>query len=289
MKAVPFESVKWTNAAGQRSKTTMTKYLLSGDSKRPDNYELFVGQYHEGGSFSPRHRHNFDQFRFALHNPLNFAPGKDIPTGQIAYFPEGAWYGPFNMLEGTDLFIIQFGGAAGHGYYPQSEIKRAVKEMSTTGEFVKGVYVRDENGTKINQDSFEAVWEYLSGGRKCEYPKPRQDFPIIIDPEAYQWLPLAGSPGVDVRHLGTFNERGTAAFQYRIGKGAQAKLPVEPATRVLLVESGWIGVQGKDYGPQDSIEIAAGEGLVIQGDEDAVVVGVRMPDFSDITQVLKAA
>ncbi len=288
MRAVPFESVEWTPSAGQRSRNTKTKYLLRGKPGSPDNYELFWGHYGENGSFSPRHRHNFDQFRFAIKNPLNFAPGKDIPLGQIAYFPEGAYYGPQQSLEGNYLFIIQFGGATGHGYCAQSEVKRAVGELSKEGEFAKGVYTRYEGDTKINKDAFEAVWEHLTG-RKVEYPKPRQDFPIIIDPEAYQWLPVAGSPGISTRHFGTFNERGTAAFQYRVDKGAQARLQAEPAIRLLVVYSGWIGVGGRDYGPLDAMEIAAGEEVTIQGDEDAIVTGVRMPDFSDMAQGRRAA
>ncbi len=282
MRAVPFESVEWAKAAGQRAVNTKSKYLMRGDPSRPDNYELLSAVYGEGGTFSPRHRHNFDQFRFAIKNPLNIAPGKAIPQGQIAYFPEGAYYGPYDNPEGNYLFIIQFGGAAGHGYYPQSEIKRAVGEMRKTGEFVKGIYTRTENGTKTNQDAFEAIWEFLAG-RKVSYPKPRQDGPIIIDPEAYAWMPVAGSPGLSMRDLGTFNERGAGAFQYRVDKGASARIAPISAIRVMMVLSGWIEAGGRDFGPLDAIELSAGEEITFKADEEAVIMGARMPDFSEIT------
>jgi len=48
--------------------------------------------------FTPRHRHNFDQFRYVVSGEMNIAKGVDLHEGECAYFPEGTHYGPFFWL-----------------------------------------------------------------------------------------------------------------------------------------------------------------------------------------------
>jgi hypothetical protein len=61
------------------------------------------------GNFSPRHRHNFEQLRWAFDQPVNYSPKLDLPPGQLGYFPEGAYYGPFTLPPGTQWLIVQLG------------------------------------------------------------------------------------------------------------------------------------------------------------------------------------
>ena len=53
-----------------------------------------------------------------------------------------------------------------------------------------------------------------------DYPKPRYRDPIMVDPENYEWLPLADMPGVREKPLGTFTERQCAATLIKLARGA---------------------------------------------------------------------
>ena len=44
--------------------------------------------------FSPRHKHNFDQFRYQLEGEFDFDRNGKMTPGTIGYFPEGTAYGP---------------------------------------------------------------------------------------------------------------------------------------------------------------------------------------------------
>src|SRR5271165_4603582 len=49
------------------------------------------------GFYSPRHRHNFDQFRYVVYGETNISKGRDLHQGEIGYFPEGTYYGPLTQ------------------------------------------------------------------------------------------------------------------------------------------------------------------------------------------------
>lgn len=278
MRAQAFDLLDWQPYPGQRVGSTQYKCLLRGEAGAADNYELFMTHYGSGGSQSPRHRHNFDQFRWAVKDPLNFSADRNIPSGQLGYFPEGAHYGPQRSSEGNEMLILQFGGASGHGYLHNNQLMQGTGELKEIGEFNKGVFTYyDTTGRKFNKDAYEAVWEHVSK-RKIEYPTPRFDVPIIINPEAYNWTASEDS-GTQVRHFGTFNERGTSAFQYRFGEGSTCKLSAEPNKRLLIVLSGSLIIEDKRYGPLSAIEIMAGSEGSLHASEETQLLGIGLPSF----------
>jgi hypothetical protein len=58
------------------------------------------------GFFSPRHRHNFDQFRYALLGTINIGKGATLKEGECGYFPEGAYYGPQQQMGDGEALAI---------------------------------------------------------------------------------------------------------------------------------------------------------------------------------------
>ena len=80
---------------------------------------------------------------------------------------------------------------------------------------------------KRNVDGYQAIWEHLNK-RPMVYPKPRYSRPFMMDPANYEWVPVAGKPGIAEKLPGVFTERrSTAAAYYR----ALMRLDVQFVTR----------------------------------------------------------
>jgi len=282
MKIVSTDETQWMTYPGQRALVISYKGLLQGNPVAPDNYEMSFNFFKtEGGSFSPRHHHNFDQFRWAFDEPLNYAPKQDIPPHHLGYFPEGAYYGPQIIEKGARMLIIQFGGASGLGYMSWDTLNRGTEELKKKGTFQKGYYTYvTDDGRKINKDGYEAVWEHIND-RDIAYPVPRYLEPVIINPEAFVWIPVANQSGVNKRELGVFNERGTSAFQFKIQSEKTLTYTAAGGTALLYVLSGKGQAQDKAYGPDTAIEVAPGEVVHCVAAEETIILGFTMPDFSD--------
>ena len=281
MRTISSDELKWIPYPGQRASVTEMQPLFQGAPDAPDNFEMYMVRYGEGGSHSPRHRHNFEQFRWAFEQPLNYGPNQDIPPGCLAYFPEGAYYGPQTNKHGSIMLIVQFSGASGQGYMDLQKLKRGTQELKSKGEFVRGVYTfTDASGKKHNQDAYEAVWEHMSG-RPLKYPKPRYSGPVLIDPNAFEWRPVAGASGVQIRKFGVFNERGTSACQLKLAAGTTFSWPVQPAARLVYVLSGKVEVAGMDFPARSSMVLSSGEKAEFRAAEEAILLVLAMPNFTD--------
>ena len=80
-------------ASNVRTGTLKKQVFLTGNEGTPGNFKF--GLFHQTGDFfSPRHRHNFDQFRFQIEGDAGFDRNGTMRPDSIGYFPEGAYYGP---------------------------------------------------------------------------------------------------------------------------------------------------------------------------------------------------
>jgi hypothetical protein len=146
--------------------------------------------------------------------------------GSIGYFSEGTRYTQHGEGRSRTL-LLQVGGASGSGYMGFDALQRGIATLRSCGTFADGVFTwTDENGTKRNQDGYEAVWEHVHG-RAIEYPQPRYQAPVILEPEHFLWIDVAA--GVKMRRLGQFNERGLGISQWSVD--ADAQLALSAATR----------------------------------------------------------
>jgi hypothetical protein len=93
MKIVQGNEVEWKRGLQHRGGTFHYRHLLNGTPGTIGNFQFDIGQI-EGDFASPRHRHNFDQFRFQLEGTMNFDRNGRMGPGTFGYFPEGAAYGP---------------------------------------------------------------------------------------------------------------------------------------------------------------------------------------------------
>ena len=198
------------------------------------------------GFFTPRHRHNFDQFRYVVSGEMNLGKGLELQEGELVHVPEGTYYGPLNQHGPVSLLVIQFPGPNGAYRISDAEKAKAMEEMRAAGGYFEdGVYkVPQPDGHTINKDSYEAVWEKVNG-KPISYSQPRYETPVIMRPQAFRWTPDPKRPGVEVKHLGVFNEFRTGVSIWRIAPGTTIPSEVLDAPELRCVIRGETSYEGK--------------------------------------------
>ena len=180
MQVVPIESRSVTALNNQIREGVIRAVRILEGEPGPDNFALKLVNI-QGDFFSPRHRHNFDQVRLQLEGSFDYDRDGCFTPGAIGYFPEGTRYGPQTSSGNTWNLLLQFGGASGSGYTAESEEEHAAAALREKGKFEKGVYTYfNSDGTKVNQDAYEAVWEHIHG-RALVYPKERYERPVFMN------------------------------------------------------------------------------------------------------------
>jgi len=224
-----------------RAGTTHLRHLLDGEVGTRGNFMLGIWKS-EGDFFSPRHRHNFEQYRYVLDGELNYNRNGKLTKGMLGYFPEGVMYGP--QSQDPDKFslalILQFGGTSGSGFLSQPEVDAAEAELKKVGEFEKGVFRRTSGTGKKNMDGMQAIWEHVNG-RPMVYPKPHLINPAFMDPAHYEWSKVDGASNVAEKLFAVSSDRGAES---RIVKFEAGRQPRASRSRRLLHALGqWHGRQ----------------------------------------------
>lgn len=253
------------------------KTLIEGTNSDIDNFAVYLQEL-DDSFFTPRHRHNFDQFRIALQQPYNIAPKTDLQPGEIAYFPEGAYYGPQNGKPGTTVLSLHFTGPSRARYINLPELSVGLRELKRRGTVANGVFTETtESGGKRNQDSYEAVWEHIQGAELI-YPKPRYAAPIMIRPQEFTWKVCAHD--VRVKHLGTFTECEAAVRMYEAAGGANIPLGMDTHRCVIVVLQGTIAHGGSEFGKYSCFLTSLAERCELSGGEGgATLIEFVLPDL----------
>lgn len=278
MKIVHGDQVDWKRGLQHRGGTFHYRHLLNGTPGTLGNFQFDIGRL-EGDFASPRHRHNFDQFRFQLEGTMNFDRNGKMGPGTFGYFPEGAAYGPQSSEGRSSTAVLQFGGASGGGYLSRDEVQAGTGELKKFGCFEAGIFRRNDDveGRRAT-DAYQAIWEHVHG-RRMEYPKPRYRDPIMIDPENYRWLAVAGAPGVSEKPLGTFTERQCAASLVKLARGATYRAG---ARSVYLVLSGAGLVRNEPYRAHTALHLDDGETAEMAARDDTEILRLILPDLADL-------
>lgn len=274
MQVIPIETRSLTTSATQLRQGVIKAYrLVEGEPGSPGNFALRLVNI-AGDFLSPRHRHNFDQFRIQLEGTYDYGPDGTFTPGSVGYFPEGVYYGPQTSSGDTWNLLLQFAGASGSGYTSEAEGNRAADELKRTGRFEGGVYTwRREDGTKVNQDAYEAVWEHVHK-RPLEYPKPRYERPVFMRAERFDWVPVPGSPGVEHKPIGVFTERESRITLYRVSPGA--RLTLEGAALYFAL-SGTGSAGGERVARHTTCHLEAGERAQLLATERLELVMLGLP------------
>lgn len=252
------------------------KYLLKGESRSPQNYELSLVRT-EGRFYGPPHRHNFDQFRYVMSGKFGEPRKLELDTGEAGYYPEGT---PYKIDSGdSEVLLLQFGGASGHGFTHYDELRATYPELAKLGTFTDGIFrwTQPPPGTAKQQDGYEALWEYIHK-KPLVYPKMRFRQPVLMKPTSFNWV-ATGEKGVWTKFLGSFNERNFGVGQLKIDAGCSAKLDSPGTVRLLYVleGSGNIGEQAVTQGC--AVEIERGKSYVARANEEMVMMELLLPRF----------
>jgi hypothetical protein len=278
MKIVHADEVEWKRGLQHRGGTFHYRHLLNGAPGTIGNFQFNIGQL-DGDFASPRHRHNFDQFRFQLEGTMNFDRNGKMTAGTFGYFPEGAAYGPQSSEGRSTTAVLQFGGASGSGYLSREEVYAGTEELKKFGTFEGGIFRRnDDVDGRRNTDGYQAIWEHVHGER-MEYPKPRYRDPIMVDPSHYEWLPVAGTADVVYKPLGTFTERQCSAEIVHLKRGAICRAE---GRSIYLVVSGSGIVGHASYRPLTAFHLDDGERADIVARDETEILRLILPDLAGL-------
>ncbi|MSQ52695.1 MAG: hypothetical protein EXR28_12485 [Betaproteobacteria bacterium] len=276
MQVIPLESRQLTQFTNQIRDGVIKAYRILEGEISPNNFSCRLVNI-SGKFFSPRHRHNFDQIRFQLEGEFDYDADGCLKPGCAGYFPEGVRYGPQTADGDTWNLLVQFGGASGGGFTPEHEEERGAGELKARGgTFEKGVFTYYKpDGTKVNQDAYEAIWEYVNG-RPLVYPKPRYEKPVLMNSNHYEWVPDPGQAGVSTKVLGVFSERQTKYEVLRVEAGATMHLE---ANSLYFVLSGKGETGGKPYIRRTTIRTEPGDRETLRASEVSEMVHLKLPGF----------
>ncbi|MFJ3421874.1 hypothetical protein ACIPN8_36655 [Streptomyces sp. NPDC086082] len=250
MKIAPFEenAYKMDHPRG----TVSFNYLLMGDREKPlENYRYILGRQ-EADFSMPRHCHTFEQIRLPLVGDMNLGEQGILREGEVGYFPEGQTYGPQDdkLSEPRQLqLVLQFGGASALG-------------MGA--------------GRGRGPDNKEAQAERRAR-REQRFPKPRYNGVVISNPDHFNWLPVAGWPGVKRRHIGTYTERQFWIEFVKIDAGVEWVSESDHAKRLTVVLSGAGTAEGSEVGKLAAVEAEPGEKVRYSATDELVLFTVGLP------------
>ena len=275
MKLVHIEDVEVKEVPHVREGVFLIQMLHEGTPGTPGNFSLQLVRIPET-YFSPRHKHNFDQFRYQIEGEFSFEKDGKMGPGSLGYFPEGTPYGPQSNEDAGDLnsltLVLQFGGASGSGYISREEYSAAQQELSRTGKFEKGVYsTQTPEGKKINKDAYEAIWEHING-RDLIYPKMRYQKPVFMEQDNFDWVRL--EQGVRRKLLGVFTERQVRLAFWKVREGASLSLE---DNSLYFIEDGEGAVDGQSYARHTSFHIDRGETLKVTAKTETILLQFGLP------------
>lgn len=282
MKIVQGDQIEWLRGLEYRGGMFHSRRLLEGEAGTIDNFQVTMGR-NDKDFVSPRHRHNFEQFRFQLDGELDFARDGKMQPGMVGYFPEGMHYGPQTSdMPGQSTattIVVQFGGASGGGYLSAKEVRQGMDELRKIGRFEDGIFKRnDDVPGKRNRDGYQAIWEHMND-REMPYPKARYDAPLMMNSDNYAWVPLAGQKGVSQKLLGVFTERRAQADFVRIDAGATFRAE----GRGIYVAVSGTGKAGSEPLRQyTAVFLDWDEEIAFAAETEVTMVHFGLPDLRDM-------
>jgi len=284
MKIVQIDDVPRNRGLEHRGGTFFSRTTAEGVPGTPGNFKFSLSEL--GIDYSgPRHRHNFDQFRFMLEGESDYGQDGPLKAGMLGYYPEGVHYGP--QVNKTPIFnaVLQFGGASGSGYLLPREVKAGMEELKAFGEFKDGVFHRREGSGKRNMDAYQAIWEHVHG-HEMVYPKGRYDAPIFMDSANYEWVPVKGATGVLEKLFGVWTERRIEAGMLRLAPGASHEVA---GRGVYLVLSGAGACDGKALQKFTTVDLDLDERATLQASETTELLHYGLPDLSAVTASVRTS
>lgn len=286
MKIAQGDQVAPQPAVRHRGGGLQARLILEGTPGAADNFQLSLSV--TGSDFiSPRHRHNFEQYRVVLDGDFDFGRDGVMPCGAVGYFPEGVYYGPQSSGPHTLAAVLQFGGVSLNGYLAADDVWAGMQALQEVGSFEKGVFRRHEGvpGRK-NQDAFEAIWEHVNG-RPLTYTTPPTKAPVVMNPDDFAWTALPGAVAVSEKRLGRFARNDTGARLLLLEAGARMEATGRGLFLVLSDGAGTIA--GEPMRRLSALSLDAGETALLTASAPTRILHYELPVLAPTQQALHAA
>jgi ChrR Cupin-like domain len=235
------------------------------------------------GYFTPRHKHNFDQIRYTLSGVQSTGLG-DLAPGECGYFPEGSYYGPQKQEGDCECLVLQFQGPSGERLLSNEEMNATYEKLIKAGAvFENGVYKgRKPDGSPKNKDSYEAIWEEHEG-RDLTFPPARYRDPVMMMSGRYRFVPDRKRPGVEIKHLGTFNELRTGIGFLRLRPGAQLPAGEQEDAEIRFLLEGAVSFGGKSWGEGTYFYLPNGaHAEAVSTEQGATFFTISLPMIAEI-------
>jgi hypothetical protein len=84
-------------AVVQPHRQTVLRNAEFEDPRDGRRFRVGYSRQQNSNYYSPPHRHTFDQIRFIVSGKVKYGPMR-LSGGDVAYFPEGVFYGPTEPL-----------------------------------------------------------------------------------------------------------------------------------------------------------------------------------------------
>jgi hypothetical protein len=279
---VPYSEKSKDNRPGARPASDTRHKSLLGDVGKDDLRFRFVRneESQDGGRAAryPKHHHGFQQIRWTEFGSVNYAPGQDIPAGDIAYFPKGAYYGPQLKEDGCQL-LLQYGFGDDYpvgGKDWARKYQEAAEKLRVKGEFRDGQFfdIDPDTGEQRVRDGVEAMHDEYAG-KRLVIPAEGYSTPILMHPAAFSYYEV--EPGVHLKHLGSYFDYAGPNADVRIsvirlaGQGAYT-LGQERAQIAWSVGTG-LKIERRSYRELTSLYSPLGEDVTLGYDgEDSVEI-----------------
>ena len=235
--------------------------------------ELFSGG--QGTYKSIRHRHDFEQLRFAVSGRMDL--GFDVlEEGDVGYFPANAYYGPQECGDAL-ILIAQWGDH----FITKARSDAAVAELKEAGEFKDGFYHSvDEEGRPYKIDPLNAIWAKVFGQPYVPAP-PRYKQPVVMTPSAFGWSGPHGA--TRCRRLGVFSEVSLeiSTVQWVADGPLHVQLAEDDNRPTLLFTTkGTFTHDGRGFGSLTGVWIEPGESVKLEGSAESELLMVHFPQPS---------
>jgi len=250
------------------------KVIVAAQGGDQVSYDVRLELFGEGDRAyaSIRHRHDFEQLRYAVSGRMDLGVGM-LDQGQVGYFPANAYYGP-QKCDGAVILIAQWGDH----FITKADSDRAVAELSRAGEFTGGIYrSAGPDGRPFNKDPLNAIWEQVFG-RPYVPQKPRYAQPVVISPDSFGWSPPDGP--VRARRLGIFTENDAAIETLawtRDGTWHAPPAAGDQRPALLFTTAGQFTSDGQDFGVLAGLWAGPGEPIHLHATAGSELLKVRFP------------
>jgi hypothetical protein len=272
--------------SGHHARRILNDEVLGRDPDRLDNFYFGVSYVGKGEFHTPRHRHDFSQYRYMIRGEADYHVGELQTDGVLNYSPEGAFYGP--QKDGAGIMVnCQFGDASGNGFIGRKQLKAgaAALRQRNEGVFEDGLYVRNPGlEGKPVQDSNEAIFEFIRG-RPVVYPPTGYLHTILVNSNGIPWMPIEGAAGVSEKDMGTFGLCRYRVARFKVEPGATF---VAKGRGIYFVLSGQGRVGGEPFEEHTTTYLEEHEQAPFTARETADILFYGLPTLSAIEKASEA-